>query len=91
MSPDVRRPQEKVRPSVRRPQTKEKPPWGEPFGAHRRRCGQPSGTHRILHWVSGQRSWSYTRETETSGRNQTDRLTGAAQDLVSIDGGEIYL
>ena len=85
MRPAVRRPQEKVRPAFRRPQTKEKPPWGQPCGAHRRRCGQPSGTHRTLQWGGGQRSLSYTRETETSGRTRTDGLTGAAQDAVLVD------
>ena len=70
------------------PQTKGKPPWGQPFGSHRRRYGQPSGTHRTLQWGGGQQSQSYTRETETSGRIPTYRLTGAAQDSLSVRGGE---
>ena len=88
MRPAVRRPQEKVRPSVRCPQTKGKPLWGQPFGNHRRRSGQLSGAHRTLEWCGGQRSWSYTRETETLGRTRTDRLMGAAQDAVSVGRGE---
>ena len=36
----------------------------------------------------GQRSRIYTKETVTSGRTRTDRLMGAAQDVMSVGGWE---
>ena len=78
MVPAIRRPQEKVGPAVRHLQA---------IVSHMAIVAQRTESP-TEQGGGGQRSRIYTKEKVTSGRTQTDRLTGEAQDAVLVGGGK---